>query len=169
MAEEETELEPSGYVTSDGKDLDERYLQEGEQLTTDAAKDSVCEIVLREIGVRQQEPITGTVSPYTLPQDAFVTFECRCSFTHVQNDTHGYGHLSVYINDTTLYYKDAEFYGQGGDSHNLGMETVYGYFPANTVFKCNVSAHDMRTGLVFKVTATPYRLFKYSDVTYDEV
>lgn len=115
MAEEETELEPSGYVTSDGKDLDERYLFLKDKDTAD----DILETVVQGIGVMQQDPIKSSANPYTMPKDGYVTWRGSVSHTGVATYEDWYNWVHFYLNDIEIFSKQSP---KGNWDYSAGHE-----------------------------------------------
>lgn len=103
MAEEETELEPSGYVTSDGKDLDERYLK----LENKTTVDDILDTVVQGIGVVQQDEIVGTSNPYTMPKDGYITWYGKFSHEAPLDYEDIYNWIHFWLNDVEVYSKQS--------------------------------------------------------------
>lgn len=119
--------------------------------------DELCDVILANIGVLQQDAVTGTSNPYTLPKEGYVI--CNISASQYFGVSQGEGlggtvALTLYVDNKVVYTKTQNFYGTSSGSLS---HTYTGFCKAGTVFKLAVGSGDKGA---MTVKLNPYSLYK---------
>lgn len=150
------ETNTSGFVTSDGKDLDERYLKSDNDQVTDL----VCDIALQNIGVIQQSPINGTTNPYTLPISGYCNITAKYNVSAL-----GGTHTEVHIlkNGETVSTNTLETGGYVGEYFDWTVTTYWsGHCDQGDEISASASGGILQS-LNLTVSASPYALYLKED------
>lgn len=166
--EEPEELEPSGYVTKDGKDLDERYLHPKDK----TSRDDILDTVLYGLGIIQQSTVTGTTNPYTMPRDGFITWYGKLVHEGIEDYDDYYNYLHFWVNDEEVHVIQSsrgnwDVTGDHSKDPPNASGTITRTCRSGDILKVTGTGASARMKVSQRITITPYALYRYDKV--DEV
>ena len=145
----------SGYMTSDGKDLDARYLGINAKAASAKTVDSVSgSLVYNKIGVASNQAITFTISgtanngnvTYKTPVDGYVTVYAKVD--------HGSSSYKIELKWGTVTLSEAEI-----PQYSAATKTYSAFFKAGEVFTLVYGGTHPSTTLTISGTVYPLAFY----------